>query len=218
MAAAHSIVAWASLALVGTSSEAHAQQILEAQEVGSFWGGPFGQAVFGKLQPGYASAAHGQGGGLASGFLVAVDAGVAVLFPSGGEPTSAPALTARLGRQLSNGLTLSGRWDDLGAVPSTTAATTVQIVSFAARYAFPFFWPMPFAEVAAGLAFVSNTSPSNVGITIGAGIAVGLAFPITPFLALEVAGRDWFAFPSGAPLLQVPAVQASLVIVIPEGP
>lgn len=174
----------------------------------------------GKLQPGYASPTHGSAGGIAPGLVLAVDGGTAVLLPPAPYvPSIAPAMSVRFGRQFRSGLTLLGRWDDLGALPSSGVPSNAQIISFAARYAFPYFWPLPYAEVAAGLAFV-NTGPSGPPtVTVGASAAIGLSLPIVPFLAVEVTGRDWFVFPAGFPLVQIPAVQASLAVVIPlKGP
>ena len=122
--------------------------------------------VGGAFSPGHA------GNGPADGVLLGVDGAWANTFGEGGDPSrDGWGFGVRTGYAFGSGLELHLRYDDLGVEPSG-ARSPLQLATMGLRYSVPFLFPMPFAEVDAGPAFILGD------VDFGAGGALGLSFPV----------------------------------------
>ncbi len=148
--------------------------------------GVFARPIGGWSAGGYAAA------GPIGGALVAVEAGWATMLPAGGD-TAHGSLTlgARAGWQFGNGLAIHLRYDDLGVKPIAASSSPLQLATAGLRYSFPFFVPLPFAEVDAGTAFAGGDP------TFGAGAGLGVSLPLGRHVLVDAIARDWLVSISG---------------------
>jgi hypothetical protein len=126
------------------------------------------------------------GTGPAGGVLLGVDGSWAASLATSSYPSEgAWSFGARAGYAFPMGLELHARYDDLG-VPPFPSRAPLQLATAGLRYSIPFLFPMPFAEVDAGPAFVLSD------VTFGAGAALGVSFPFANHLLVDITGHDWF--------------------------
>ena len=132
------------------------------------------------------------GVGPAGGALFGVEGGWAATLADGGDSgQGAWAFGIRAGYEFANGLEVHVRYDDLGTKP-LSSRSPLQFGTVGLRYSVPFLFPMPFAEVDAGPAFVLGDT------RFGAGAALGVSFPVVNHLLIDLAGHDWFVPIAGA--------------------
>jgi hypothetical protein len=144
------------------------------------------------------------GHGPADGVLLGVDGAWANTFAAGGDPShDGWGFGVRAGYAFGSGLELHLRYDDLGVEPG--GRSPLQLATAGLRYSVPFLFPMPFAEVDAGPAFVLGD------VDFGAGGALGLAFPIVNHVLVDVAAHDWFV-PIGGTIRQTLTVGLGLAV------
>ncbi len=165
------------------------------------------------LHPG--SGGYHVAGGPPSGYLFGLDVGAALPLATGGVESQANlSLGARLGYQFANGLSVAFRYEDLGLAPDLVDSAQFQFAALEVRYSFPYVFPMPFIEAAAGLSIATANAPLRLGggsVSVGPGGSVGLgvSFPLTHHFAIDVTGRDWLA-PLSGQLFQIFTIEAGL--------
>jgi hypothetical protein len=124
-------------------------------------------------------------GGPTGGALLAVEGGSAVMFASGRDPARGSfAFGVRAGWALSNGLAVHLRYDDLG-ISLAPSSSPLQLATAGLRYSVPFLFPLPFAEVDAGPAFLGGEA------RVGAGAGLGASVPLGSHVLVDVVARDW---------------------------
>lgn len=156
---------------------------------------------------GFAPAGGSSGGRAPRGALLGVDGGLGLLVANGDRDAEhAWAFGVRLGYQARNGLSVFGRYDDLGVKPIATSDARLQAATFGVRYAIPFLVPLPFLEVMTGAAFGPTDSARP---TAAAGL--GLSLPIDR-AAIELSARDWLVSLDGS-LRQTLAFQLGVSVV-----
>ena len=113
-----------------------------------------------------------------------------IALPASGDAAhSGLGFGLRAGYRLPSGLAPQLRFDDLGVtLPGHDHA--VLCATAGLRYVLPLF-PMPYAEVGAGPAFVGSSA------SIAAAVAIGLAIPVVRHVEIDVAARDWLVSPGG---------------------
>ena len=132
------------------------------------------------------------GTGPAGGVLLGVDGAWAASLGISSDPSEgAWSFGVRAGYGFPMGLELHLRYDDLGVEPALSR-TPLQLATAGLRYSVPFLFPMPFAEVDAGPAFVLSE------VSFGAGAALGVSFPFANHILVDVTGHDWFVPIAGA--------------------
>lgn len=145
------------------------------------------------------------GRGPADGVLLGVDGAWANTFGAGGDPAhDGWGFGVRAGYAFGSGLELHLRYDDLGVEPAG-ARSPLQLATAGLRYSVPFLFPMPFAEVDAGPAFVLGD------VDFGAGGALGLSIPVVNHVLVDVAAHDWFV-PIGGTIRQTLTVGLGLAV------
>ena len=151
--------------------------------------------------------AHAGGGGEPRGAILGVDGGLGVMVASGEHDSEqAWAFGVRLGYQTRSGLSVFGRYDDLGVRPILTSDARLQAATFGVRYAIPFLVPLPFLEVMTGAAF----GPTD-GVRPTAAAGLGVSIPIDR-AALDLSARDWLVSLDGS-LRQTLALQLGVSVV-----
>jgi hypothetical protein len=134
-----------------------------------------------------APAGYHPGGSGGGGLVLGVDLGGAFsLDQVTSGTTDSGALGFRLGYEFPFGLAVSGRYDYLGVSEGT------QLLTAGLRYSAVFIWPVPFAELMGGAAFLKST-PAGVGseTEFTGGLGLGVSFPLQPELAIDLSLRDW---------------------------
>ncbi len=126
------------------------------------------------------------GRGPADGLVFGVDGTWASTLAEGNDTAhDGWGFGVRAGYAFANGLELHLRYDDLGVEPATLRSP-LQLGTAGLRYTVPFLFPMPFAEVDAGPAFVGGD------VQFGATGALGIAFPVVNHVLVDVTAHDWF--------------------------
>lgn len=153
---------------------------------------------------GFGAAGH-VGAGPADGAIFGVDGTWGALVGQGSAPSeSGWGVGVRGGYAFASGLELHLRYDDLGAAP-TAARPPIQLGTAGLRYTVPILFPMPFAEIDAGPAWLPE------GVVFGASGALGLTFPVVNHVLIDLAGSDWL-LPLGGELRQTLTVGLGLAI------
>jgi len=107
------------------------------------------------------------------------------MFASGRDPARGSfAFGVRAGWALSNGLAVHLRYDDLG-ISLAPSSSPLQLATAGLRYSVPFLFPLPFAEVDAGPAFLGGEA------RVGAGAGLGASVPLGSHVLVDVVARDW---------------------------
>lgn len=136
-----------------------------------------------------------QGGGRTPrGPFLGIEGGLGVTLASRDRSSEdAWAFGVRLGYQARNGISVFGRYDDLGVKPVPSNDARLQTATFGVRYAIPFLVPLPFIEAMAGAAF-GAADP----VRPAAGVGLGISLPIDR-ASIDLSARDWLISLDGSP-------------------
>jgi len=125
------------------------------------------------------------GAGPEGGALLGVEGAWTTTLADPGGSQDAWGFGVRAGYGFANGLELHLRYDDLGIAP-LSSGSPLQLATGGLRYTVPILFPMPFAEVDAGPAFVLGD------VRFGVGAQLGLSIPVVNHVLVDVSAHDWF--------------------------
>ncbi len=151
------------------------------------------------------AAAPVQATDMVSGWQLRIDAGPSARFANGdgASGNDAWALGIGLAFVLRRGISIDGRYEDLGISRGSTS-TPLQTATAGIRYALRL--PVrPFAELRCGTAF------DITGAFFASAIALGLEVPVSRFLRVEVSVRDWLV-PDSAMLHSIATFNVGLTV------